>query len=61
MCAMLPRLVGGADESLKGCTFPSRPAEPHVQLPKVSWPLLPFDAGGGGVDGLDRGWLWEAV
>lgn len=53
MCAMLPLLVGGAEES-----FSPRPAaaEPHDQFPKVSAPLL---GNWGGVDGRELG-FWEA-
>ena len=50
---MLPRLVEGADESLRD-GFLSLNAEFQDQLPKVSDPwLVPFANGGGGVVGLE--------
>lgn len=55
MCAMLPRLVGGADMSLIAKFLLSRPAEFHDQLFKLSkpFPILPFEKGAGGVAGRD--------
>lgn len=52
---MLPLLVGGAEESLSAIARPSRfEAEFQDQLPKVSAPLLPPLAnGGGGVVGRE--------
>lgn len=61
---MLPRRVGGADESLSPRPLPSRfAAEFHDQLPNVSAPLPPFAAcgGGGGVVGRDCEWACEAA
>lgn len=48
ICAMLPRLVGGAEESLSPPTALLL-ADDQDQLPKVSPPLLlPLEKGGGG-------------
>lgn len=60
---MLPRLVGGADESLNNVPRPSRlPVEFQPQPANVSCPLeVPLAVGGGGVVGRDRGCPCEAL
>lgn len=56
ICAILPRLVGGADMSLIARFLFSRLAEPQDQLFKLSkpFPMLPLEKGGGGVAGRDN-------
>ena len=60
ICAILPRLVGGADESFKPPTVLLL-ADDQDQLPKVSPPLLLPLANGGGVVGRELGCVRVAL
>lgn len=58
MCAMLPRLVGGAELSFTASPAAPRLATFHDQLPKVlsaGAPPLVNDVGGPGLAGRDGG------